>query len=94
MIVSSCCCHIEDVIVWLFFIAIMFGFQMELFTLEEDSGDTSVVFGKVNNDTTELALDVIIDFDIQSDGLMEGHCSSTATNMSPMCIFITVCNNC
>ena len=76
----------------LLYIAIMFGFEMEVFTLEEDSGDTSVVFGKVNNDMTEVSLDVIIDFDIQTDGLMEGHCSSTVTNMSPMCIFVTAVN--
>ena len=51
----------------------MFGFQMEIFTLGEDSGDTGVVFGKVNNDMTELTLDVIIDFDLRSAGLLEGH---------------------
>ena len=56
-----------------FSLAIMFGFQMEIFTLEEDSGDTGVVFGKVNNDMTELTLDVIIDFDLRSAGLLEGH---------------------
>ena len=54
----------------------MFGFQMRIFDLMEDSGDTSVVFGKVNNDTTELSLSVIIDFDITSPGLSEGHCCS------------------
>ena len=50
----------------------MFGFLIQVFTLEEDSGDTSVVFGKVNNDTTELTLTVIISFDFGSAGLMEG----------------------
>ena len=46
---------------------------MQLFNLPEDSGDTSVVFGKVN-DTTELTLAVMIDFDIISAGVMEGTC--------------------
>ena len=60
-------------IVSLFFIAVTFGFQMELFNLPEDSGDTNVVFGKVN-DTTELTLAVMIDFDIVSAGVVEGTC--------------------
>ena len=71
----------------------MFGFEMQDFTLEEDSGDTSVVFGKVNNDMTEVSLDVIIDFDIQSAGLMEGHCSSTVTNHVSN-VHIRYCVNC
>ena len=72
MIVSiNCCCHIQNVIVAFFFIAITFGFQMQVFNLMEDSGDTSVVFGKVNG-TTELTLAVMIDFDSTSVGVMEG----------------------
>ena len=56
-----------------FSLAVTFGFQTIAFTLQEDSGDTDVVFGKVNNDSTELNVSMIIAFDSISTGLMTGH---------------------
>lgn len=44
-----------------------FGFVMEAHTVNEDSGDTIVNFGKVNNQMTELNLTVMVDFDILSN---------------------------
>ena len=55
-----------------FFLAVTIEFELLLYELQENSGDTEIVIQKANGAETEVELVVMVDFDILSLGIMEG----------------------